>query len=233
MSIINPILEEHVNPHLSKIVEVIKEPMTKAYEESYQLWDKKLGDFGHKGTADELKKHFKELDWYPNSWDMWGVVRKTDELYEPLWALNLIFPDIYPWGLIWKAHDELRHRMDNAIYTWEDRVIKTLEGNPNATADEGSAKALYAQLKEQTMADYKFDGEKGTVKYFAAILKVVVMPPFEKLVIPACQAIIDPVADLIPEPMKQFVDPNKLFNDLINGIIDECIQTILRADERK
>jgi hypothetical protein len=229
MSVIKPILEEHVNPHLSKIVEVIKSPMADAYTDAYKIWDEKVAAFSAKGTADEVKKEFKHLDSIPSSWDIYKACQKVDVMYEPLWAMNVIFPDIWPWSLIWYAHDDVRGRTDNAVYTFEHKISKALEKNPEATKEEGAAKELYNTKRAKVMEKFKHDGEKATVEYYAEIIKRIVFPPFNKLVIPACKELIEPVADLIPEPMKQFVDPYRLFDELINGIIDESIQVVLRA----
>lgn len=159
---------------------------------------------------------------------MWPAVEKTDVMYEPLWALHTIFSDIWPWGLIWTAHDTVRGKMDNAIYTFEQKLVQQLESQESASEDE--KKELVAKMKALVLNDYKADGEKATQLYYHEILKTIVMPPFEKLVIPACSTIIDPIADLVPEPLKQFLDPNQMFEDLINGIVDGCIETVLNSD---
>jgi len=56
------------------------------------------------------------------------------------------------------------------------------------------------------------------------------MPFFNKLVLPACKEIIDPLSDIIPDPMKQFIDPNDMFDKLVNGIIDDSLKIILEAE---
>lgn len=225
LSIIDPILKEKVTPHLGKIVEVIKSPMKEAYDMSFQMFDEEISKFEIKGGINETKKEFYHLDWYARSWRMWPSLNKVEVMYEPLWALHVIFEDIWPWGLIWKAYDELRSRMDNAFYTFEQRLIQSME-----TENPSDGKALVDKIKHGVLDDFKADAAKSSLNYYADILKSIVMPPFEKVVIPACKTIIDPVADLVPEPLKQFIDPNKMFEELLNGIIDGCIETVLSAD---
>jgi hypothetical protein len=225
LSIIDPILKEKVTPHLGKIVEVIKSPMKEAYDVAFTLFDEEITKFEVKGGINETKKEFHHLDWYARSWKMWPALTKIEVMYEPLWALHIIFEDIWPWGLIWNGYDELRTRTDNAFYTFEQRLIQSMEAeNPS------DPKALVEKIKAGVLADFKSDAQKSTLNYYAAIMKTIVMPPFEKVVIPACKTIIDPISDLVPEPLKQFIDPSQMFEDLLDGIIDGCIETILSSD---
>jgi hypothetical protein len=222
MSVINPLLQEHVTPHLGKIMEVIRSPMKEGYDEAFKIFEKKIGEYKAPGNKDELKASFKDLDYVPRSWDMYAATDKTNVMYDPLWALHVVFSDIYPWGLIWKAHDELRTRMDNAMYTFEERLKTAAEGGAEVA---GSVEPT----KTSVLADYRTDAQKGTVQYYGAILKTIVMPPFNGLVIPACKSLLEPLASAIPEPLKDFIDINKLFDELVNRIIDESIATVVSA----
>lgn len=207
MSVINPLLEQHVTPHLSKIMEIIQSPMTEAYDESYKMFEEHVNKVDVKGPRDDLIKSFKTLDYVPRSWEMYHATRKIDILYDPLWALNVIFTDIYPWGLIYRGHDEIRTTMDNAMYTYEQKVLKASEGNDAALTNE-----LRDTSRAQTLEEYKFDGKLRTIQWYCEIMKTIVMPPFNGVVIPACKTIITPIADAIPEPMKQFIDIEQLFD---------------------
>jgi len=231
MSIINPILQEHVTPHLSKIVACLTSPMTDAFDESFKLFEAKVDSFEVKATRDDSKKHFKEkgFHWYARSWEVYSVTRKADIMYDPLWALNVIFPDIYPWTLIWVAHDTLRGKMDNALYTYEFHILKALEEDEKIGADAEAAKALCAKIKAQVFEDYKTDARLATVLYYSDIMKRLVMPPLNALVIPACKEILTPLAEAIPEPLRQFIDIFQMFDDVVNGIVDGCIQTIVSS----
>jgi len=222
MSVINPILKEHVVPHLSKIVEVIQSPMTEAFSDSLKYFDEEvIGKFEVKGTVDENKKEFTKLDWFPYSWKMYDITRKTDVMYDPLWALHIIFEDIYPWSLIWTAHDELRSKMDNAIYTFEQKLIEEQSG------EQKDMKACVDKVKHLVLADYQHDGNLAKMIYYRDILKQIVMPPFNKLVFPAAEALLEPLNAVIPEPVKEFLDINEMFQRIVESIIEESIQTVL------
>jgi len=223
MSIINPILTEKVTPHLSKVVECIQSPMTDAFDESYRLYDAEfVGKYEPKATADENKIGFRDLDYYPYSWKMWDVTRKIDVMYDPLWALNTLF-DIYPWSTIWTGHDLVRKTMDNAIYTYEVRFLEAM------SKGETDVKGLSDRLRAEVLSDYKSDATQARIFYYRDIIKKIVMPPFTSLVYPACEAILDPLTSLIPEPIADVIDINNMFERVIEGIIDDSIGTVLAS----
>jgi hypothetical protein len=225
MGIIDPILKEHVVPHLSKIVEAIKSPMVEGFDVTYKLYNEAIDKYDFKGK-DEVKKGFHDLDYVPHSWAIWSAYEKVDVMYEPLWALRIVFEDIYPWSLIWQARDTLRGKLDNAIYTFEERLLKFVE--EGETTD---SKAVIDKIKAGVFADFQEDAKKAAVIYYREILKAIVMPPFEKKVFPACENIISPIADAIPEPFRPFCDINQLFEDLLSGIIESSIDTVLSGKD--
>eukprot|EP01110_Echinostelium_bisporum_P013283 TRINITY_DN876_c0_g1_i1.p1 TRINITY_DN876_c0_g1~~TRINITY_DN876_c0_g1_i1.p1 ORF type:complete len:563 (-),score=262.92 TRINITY_DN876_c0_g1_i1:213-1901(-) len=219
MSIIDPLLQEHVCPHLGKIVDILKSPMREGFDESYRIFGEKIDKWEHE---ENLKRSFRDLDWFPHSyWQMRDATEKTEPMYEPLWALRLVFQDIYPWGLIWKAQNYFRKHTDRAVYTWE-KLIKD-----NEVKDKASA----TKYKEEVLVKFRHDGELATTIYFAKIMKLIVMPPFEALLIPAAKVAIDPLAEAVPEALKDFLDIKQMFEDLYNGIVDAAIDTILASDK--
>jgi len=216
MSIIQPLLEQHVTPHLAKILEIIKSPVVKGYEKGGELL---LEQFG-KVKADNLDGSFKQMDQW-SRWSWWEARKATeyfDKMYEPLWALHVIFEDIYPWSTIYHGQDKLRKILDNAVYTYEIEVKKSVEAKSDNPLDF-----------KGVMQRYQEDSETATIIYYLKIFKDIIMPAFNKTVIPACKAIIDPLASIIPEPMKQFIDPDDMFDRFINGLIDDTIKVILKS----
>jgi len=222
MNLIEPLLKEHVSPHLGKILDVIKSPMVDGYQATTTIFEEHISKWEVKGTSkDELMKSFSDLDWVPRSWRMWSATDKLSIMYDALWALHSIFPDIYPYTAIWDGQDELRKRCDNAVYTWEQKLIVSAE------KDAGDVKASAEKLKLEVIEEFKQDSQKAVRIFYHTIIKKIVMPPFEALVVPACKAVLEPLAEAIPEPMKQFLDIMKMFEDLYNGIIDDSIKVVL------
>jgi len=47
------------------------------------------------------------------------------------------------------------------------------------------------------------------------------------LIIPAAEKLLSPIENAIPDAMKQFIDINDMFENLVSNIVDESIQTVL------
>jgi len=229
LGIINPMLDEHVIPHLSKIVAIIKTPFYECFDECYKMYDHRIEDFKkeHASLAD-YQKGFKHLDHAARYWNMYPATNKLDVMYEPLWLLREIFSEIRPWSLIWNAHDDVRTMMDNAMYTFEQGLVKGLETDgEKIKADANAAAELIESTKTRVLEDYKNDANIRMNIFYMTIMKAIVMPPFNALVMPACKAVLEPLNEMIPDPMKQFVDILEMFDDLVNGIIEGAIQRVL------
>jgi len=222
MDIIKPLLEQHVVPHLTKIMEIIKSPVVAGYEEAGNLLEKQLATFAGKFSATEPEANFKELDNW-SRWSWWearSALHEYDAMYEPLWALRIIFSDIYPWSTIYHGQDRLRKILDSAVWTYQLEIKQAVEDkaeNPCETAG-GSVTKKFLE-----------DAKTATTIYYLKIFKDILMPAFNKILHPACKEVIDPMSDAIPDAMKQFIDPKEMFDKLVNGIIDESLKVIIEG----
>jgi len=221
MSIIEPLLDEHVKPHLEKILEIIKSPVVNAYEEAGVLLDKQFGTFAEKFNPEKPDEHFRTLDQW-SRWSYWEArhaTHKFDILYDPLWALREIFHDITPWSSIYHGQNELRKILDNAIYTYEQEIKRVVEEKA-----EGPCEVARAAVMDK----YNEDAHTATVLFYFKIIKDIIMPAFNKVVKPAVKHVTEPLSDVIPDAMKQFIDPNEMMDKLLEGIVDDSIKHILQ-----
>jgi len=222
MDIIKPLLEQHVIPHLTKILEVIKSPVVTGYDKAGTLLEKQLNIFAGKFNVAAPDANFRELDNW-SRWSWWEAYTATAEfdiMYEPLWALRVIFSDIYPWSSIYHGQDRLRKILDNAIWTYQLEIKQAVDEKSDNPCETASGNVMKKFLE---------DVKTATTLFYLKIFKDIIMPFFNKLVLPACKVIIDPLSDIIPDPMKQFIDPNDMFDKLVNGIIDDTLKTIIEG----
>jgi len=220
MGIITPLQEEHVNPHLKKLIDIIRKPIEDAYAECFKLYNEKINKWEPKG--DDLSATFSDLDWFPRSyWQMHSATKKAEEIYQPLDDLRIIFKDIWPWSLCCHATSALREHTDNAIYTFEQSLIEGAEKNPSREHID--------KIKYETMEKFRHDADIAVVRLCAKVMKLILLPPFEALVNPAAKNIITPLANMIPDPVAQFIDIQQDFQDIYNVILDSAIENAIQA----
>jgi len=139
---------------------------------------------------------------------LWPAFKPLDAMYDPLWALHVIFSDIYPWGLIYDAQHKVRGRIDAAVWCYQHRLLKEIDDNSTLLSNPESLKATQAKIKAAIVEELKHDAKAATDIFYVKLIKKIVMPPFNKLVKPAVKAVLDPIGSLIPDPLKEIVDPN-------------------------
>jgi len=204
---------------LGSITSVIKAPVIDSWDKISELFEQQVAKYAEKADLSKPDVGFKDMDWFARSW--WSLrpaTEKLDVMYEPLYLLREVFSNIYPWWSIWKGQDQLRKKMDNAVYTFQIKLKKFIEEDKETAIEKA---------KVSTMKKLKKDAKTHTRLFYVEIIKDIIMPPFEGLVLPACKSVLEPLNSMIPEPMKQFIDLIDMFVKMINMIIDEIIANVL------
>jgi len=223
MSVLEPLIDKHVNPHLSKIMDILKSPVKSSYDEAWSIVQTNVKQYGETADLKEPSGGFKKLDWVARSyWTMQPATSKLDVMYEPLWLLREIFTDIFPWSLIWNSQDEIRQISDDAIYTFQVRLKEAIEKEP------GADKAVIDQTLSQVQALYEEDSNYLAMKVWRTILKAIIMPPLEAIANPAVKALLDPLDSAIPDAMKEFISIADEFSILLNDIVDSSVDAVLK-----
>ena len=220
--------------------------MEDAFAEAIVLFDDKISKYELPATGGALEKSFSDLDWFPRSyWQMRNATAKTEEMLEGLQALSSLFSDIWPWSLCYHAQTALREVTDNAVYTWEQELLKkdgkvdseTMNKIKNTTIEKFRADAATATAEFSSKVCARgWSRMSGcnlllfTIQHFLIdyqVMKLILLPPFEAVLQPAAKHIVDPLANMIPEPLQEFIDINQDFEDLYNGILDDSIANVV------
>jgi len=225
MSVLDPLLQEHVAPHLAKILSYIKQPVIDGYQASVKVWTEQIDAW--KPEA-ELKKSFSELNWYTwRYWPLQPAYEQTQKMYETLDELSIIFKHIWPWYIIWRANEDINKRSDNAVWTWEHQLLDAQEAKTEVD------KAFGEKVKANVLPRLQHDCELASLRFMCKVIRRCIMPPLDAVVHPAAKVIIDPLAESIPEPLREFIDIKEMFETLYNSIVDASIFTIVGYDPKK
>jgi hypothetical protein len=135
--------------------------MSDAFAEAIILFDDKISKFEPRDGP--LDKSFSDLDWFPRSyWQMRTATNKSEEMLEGLRDLQVIFKDIWPWSLCYHAQTALREVTDNAVYTWEQALLKQ-------SSDSKPSRETMDALKGEIMEKFRVDAAIATKEFSAKV----------------------------------------------------------------
>lgn len=226
MTIIQPAMTEHIEPHTAKIFDIAKQPVSDAFDTAILLFSDAVDKLEIRGAnRDELSRSMRELRWL-SYWYLYPATDKLDAMYDPLWALRMVFPDIWPSSIIWDAKYKIRRRIDAAAHCFELRLLPQLEGSPALNNPE-QLKAVVQSIKAGIIEDLRHDIEIAKKMVWLRIIKDIVQPPFNRHIRPLCQHVIQPLVSALPEFAKTILDPWQTFDDIIKNVINTLILAVV------
>jgi hypothetical protein len=211
-------LDEKVTPHLAPLVDIVFGPVIDAFKIIIMAFDKCIerckADEGYASKKREDRKYFV----YNHSWcsEFWESDSKMWQLFDPLWDMRKVFDDVSPWGILGKARRRLRKNLRNALYTFEVLLEKGEHGNWDA---------VHAHVKGLLVEDCK----TAVMRTLGTILFGVVEPLWEKLVIRPARKIVSPIADSVPEALRDFVDVNDMLQEVLYNILRSCCNLVFSS----
>mmetsp|Transcript_70890 Transcript_70890/g.125252 ORF Transcript_70890/g.125252 Transcript_70890/m.125252 type:complete len:574 (-) Transcript_70890:334-2055(-) len=239
LSIISPPLEKLSKPVLTPICNCLMAPLVAAYKElAIAYWgrmNKILTEVDAAGDADAkvkalndgLARFTRDIRYW------WGVMRPAlRQIYKAFrdgWSddepetgavtfsvtVNLgdiidMLDSVSPWQIEDQFETSLRRMMGRAIYTF----AKTVEDDKDAVHKD-VVKAVMGKLVHDSKAQVRLDIQE--------IFLLVLGPPFRKTVNPLIKDVLEPVASLIPDALKSFLDIEKMAQDIMDNVLTETI----------
>jgi hypothetical protein len=202
-------LSEKVTPHLAPLLDIVFAPIIDAFRILLRSFDQAI----EKGKA-KYETHEKRVYMASNygyNSEYWDAERKMWDLYDPLWDMRRVFDDIYPWNITGKARRRLRKTLNNALFTFE-----TIYEDGKATGksfDEAAAEARELMIQ---------DSRTAVMRVLGHILFGCVENFYEKSVIRLSRKLVAPLAEKIPEVIKNFVDPEDMLESLLYDLLRSC-----------
>lgn len=204
------VMSEKVEPKLGQALENLFAPVNEAFQIIVNVFDGIIGEAKDKYKPEE-KNFFlvRQYSWTSKRWD---AEYKLRDMYDLLWALGLIFDEIWPWSIINRGSRRLGKNLRNALYTFEKR-LEAAGGVEHWDTVAAEVRALLVS-----------DCQRSVQTFGARILVMAIEPMWEKLVIKPCRELIRPLIELIPEPVKLFIDVNDLMTDVLYTMLKSACQ---------
>lgn len=205
MSAAKPTLDEKVTPNLAPVIDVVFSTVVESFKLIILAFEKALEAGKDKLVKEEdhkwLVSHYTWIHEHNTAdWKMY-------EMYEPLYELRRVFDDIPGYEIIGKARRRMTKLLRNALYTFETRHAEHPEKGWDATA---------AEVRGLLVDDVRM----AILRTLGMLLFRVVEPMWKKLVITPGRAVVKPMGDLIPDPLKEFLDPDEMLTNVANGILN-------------
>jgi hypothetical protein len=204
-------LDEKVTPHLAPLIDIIFGPVIDAFKLIIIAFDKCMEKCKADNDYSSKKREDRKYFVFQHSWvsEFWEADSKMWQLYDPLWEMRKVFDEVSPWGILGKARRRLRKLLKNALYTFETMLEA-----------EGSAgwEACAANVRQLLIEDCK----SAVMRVLGQVLFGVVEPLWEKLVIRPCRKLVAPLADAVPEALRDFVDVDDLLQETLYNILRAC-----------
>lgn len=229
LGVIQTPLDNLTKPVMTPICNCLMGPLTAAYKElmcSYHARMQKIIEDGVK--EEDLKDFVRDIRYW------WGVMRPAlRQIYKAFrdgydddeaesakvsFKIKVNIGDIVDmlhgvsaWQIEYEFEKSLRRMMGKAIFTFASE-LEEKKSDPTATLNE-------------TMGKFLHDSRLQITRDVQEIFRLVLAPVFSKMTKEAMDPVLSPFADMIPEPMKMFLDIEKMANTIMDEVLDAVINS--------
>lgn len=212
-------LGEKVTPHLQPLLDVVFSPVNDAVKKLLRAFEVSL-EKGKDDYKPDEKRNFliRRHLWTSEFWD---AERHIWDLYDPLWVMRKIFDNVSPWTIQWKARKRMRTLLQNALFTFETKFEELKESAKEAGTelnDELTAK-FWGEAAEYVKPQLAADCKTAVMKILGYILFGVVEDMWSLLVVKPARMLVKPLAEKVPDAIKDFLDPEDILEKVLYGIL--------------
>jgi hypothetical protein len=224
MDKVQPVLKDVVAPRLTKVLEAASRPIFDGYKETVVLFLRDVDHYSNNaGSAiGDLKSVMKPMYYNSRSyWNVWPAYAKVRSLYDPLSTLGEMVEHVDAWALIDTIERDYHKILEKAFYTFEDDLRKQTAENPSLPPVEAIAAA-----RARTLEKFQGDLIDATQGQLVKIMLAILLPPVQQKVTEPCSALLLPLEDLIPSPVKDFLSVQGMFDDLVTGLVTDSVTVV-------
>ena len=239
VGIVSPALEEISKHIMTPICSCLMGPLVHSYKKLVLSYHKRMTTIiSESSSPEELEKGLayftRQIRWWwgpmrPALREIYRAFREGYEDDEPessgfTITVNIgdildCFQGVRPWQVEDAFESRLRETMGAAIFTFADEV---------ANVREGGAEPDLNKILQQVTRMMVHDAHILVRKAVTDIFIMVIQPPFKKKVDPLIKDILEPLSSAIPEPLKVFLDIDKLAIGCMDNILTETITNCVK-----
>ncbi|KAG1928182.1 protein Niban [Pimephales promelas] len=230
---VEQLVRNKVQPYIHSILEALMEPTSRGFSEVRDILFRELVEISknsmNDGSREKLGEHMDKLSmlaFHPV---------KMQSCYEKMETLNLeglqqrcdvSSPSVF----IQRAQILMRQQMDDAVYTFEQLVHQSLEGN----SGEDLCKTVQ-RCQDRVLKKYDYDSSTVRKKFFREALLQIIIPYMLKQLSPSCSTELPKFKELIFEDFSRFILVENIFEELVLQSVSKDIMMAVKeaAVQRK
>uniref|UniRef100_A0A672JVV5 Niban-like protein 1 n=1 Tax=Sinocyclocheilus grahami TaxID=75366 RepID=A0A672JVV5_SINGR len=207
------LLKVSIQPYISSILDALMEPTSRGFFEVRDLFFRELVDMSknllNDGNKEKLGEHMEKISmlaFHPVK--MQNCYEKVETL--SLEGLQQRFDVSSPSVFVQRAQILMREQMDDAVYTFEQLLHQSLEGQEREDLCKTTQRCQDRVIK-------KFDYDSSTVrkKFFREALLQIFIPYMLKQLSPSCSAELPHFQELIFEDFSRFILVENIFEEVV------------------
>nr|XP_015222122.1 PREDICTED: niban-like protein 1 [Lepisosteus oculatus] len=222
------LMKRNVEPYISSILEALMEPTSRGFAEVRDVFFRELVDMSknvvNEGGREKLGEHMDKvsmLAYHPVK--MNGCYSKVEELH--LEGLQQRFGVSSPSVFVQRAQILMREQMDNAVYTFEQLLHQSLEG-------QGSEELckIIQRCQDRVIKKYDYDSSTVRKKFFREALLQIIIPYMLKQLSPTCKEELPQFQELIFEDFSRFILVENVFEEVVlQSVMKDIMQAVKEA----
>uniref|UniRef100_A0A8C1FRM7 Niban apoptosis regulator 2b n=2 Tax=Cyprinus carpio TaxID=7962 RepID=A0A8C1FRM7_CYPCA len=206
------LLKVSIQPYISSILDALMEPTSRGFFEVKDLFFRELVDMSknllNDGNKEKLGEHMDKISmlaFHPVK--MQSCYEKVETL--SLEGLQQRFDVSSPSVFVQRAQILMREQMDDAVYTFEQLLHKSLEGQEQ----EDLSKTIQG-CQDRVIKKFDYDSSTVRKKFFREALLQIFIPYMLKQLSPSCSE-LPSFQELIFEDFSRFILVENIFEEVV------------------
>ncbi|XP_059406795.1 protein Niban 2b [Carassius carassius] len=207
------LLKVSIQPYISSILDALMEPTSRGFFEVKDLFFRELVDMSknllNDGNKEKLGEHMEKISmlaFHPVK--MQSCYEKVETL--SLEGLQQRFDVSSPSVFVQRAQILMREQMDDAMYTFEQLLHQSLEGQEQ----EDLCKTIQ-RCQDRVIKKFDYDSSTVRKKFFREALLQIFIPYMLKQLSPSCSAELPHFQELIFEDFSRFILVENIFEEVV------------------
>ncbi|XP_048838582.1 protein Niban 2b [Brienomyrus brachyistius] len=222
------LLKASIQPYINSILEALMEPTSRGFSEVREVFFRELVEMskntlngGSKEKLGEQMERISMLAFHPVK--MQSCYEKVENLH--LEGLQQRFDVSSTSVFVQRAQILMREQMDNAVYTFEQLLHQSMEGQ----GGEDLCKTIQ-RCQDRVIKKYDYDSSTVRKKFFREALLQIFIPYMLKQLTPTVAPELPKFKDLIFEDFSRFILVENIFEEVVlQSIMKDIMMAVKEA----